>query len=139
MENQTHTTDGTTKNENDVVANEGVGYAGISNPEPPKIVRSEQAIEVPRSLDVEEAPKPSYEELEDQLARANAKISALEAEKNSLIFEVGWRAKTLKAINDKVLEGGPKDSDFEVYWRAQALQMVNDKSIKENQDHPFAD
>ena len=139
MENQTHTTDGTAKNENDAVVNEGVGYAGISVPEPPKIVRSERAIEVPGFEETEETPKPSYEELEDQLAKAKAKISALEAEKSNLIFEVNWRAQTLKAINDKALEGGPKDSDFEIYWRAQALQMVNDKTIKDNQDHPFPD
>ena len=77
MENQTHTTDGTAKNENDAVVNEGVGYAGISIPEPPKIVKSERAIEVPGFEEAEETPKPSYEELEAKLVGPKKKQEAL--------------------------------------------------------------
>ena len=127
MENQTHTTDGTAKSENDAVVNEGVGYAGISVPEPPKIVRSERAIEVPGFDEAEETPKPSYEELEAKLAAANE-------EKAELEDKVATLEKEKAALEKQV-----QSCKWDIEWRRTVIDIINKHTVDQNLQNPFQD
>ena len=132
MKKQTHTKDGTAKNEDKGEANERFRGPTIEPPEPIRIVDKSA-----ETKDTEEAPKPSYEELEDQLAKANATNDQLKAQVKKLNFEVSWRADALKEI----LQGYNDDPNVaqDSSWMAKALAAVNAETIKNNLDHPFPD